>query len=90
MASRTLLQLARDAGWFGESSPETPGKFVPLAEVELGDAAKWLQWLRNLVHPGLFVRDMPEKLEVNETAFQNAYEVLDAAFAVAFDVDDVS
>ena len=79
---RELIPVATQARWFPERFPGTEAKFVELAKAELGDALRWVKWLRNLVHPGAYVREMPPSLHFGETVFQNAFEVLDGAFTV--------
>jgi len=48
------------------------------------------KWLRNLVHPGAFVRELPADLDFNEQAFRNAYDILVAAFTAATHIIDES
>lgn len=71
-----LVRLAVDAGWFPTAQS---GQSLGLAA--LGDAVDWVRFLRNLVHPGALVRDLPPNIAVGETAYRNAFEVLEAAFA---------
>lgn len=83
-----LIPTATKAGRFPESFAETPSKYVDLQVAQLGDAARWVKWLRNLVHPGAYVRDMPPNLQFGETVFGNAYAVLDGAFRATAEVLD--
>ncbi len=41
---------------------------------------QWVRWLRNLVHPGALVCELPADIRLGEPAFQNAYQVLDRLF----------
>jgi hypothetical protein len=69
-----LLGVAEHAGWFDG---------VDFGAYTLAASARMVQWLRNLVHPGKFIREMPPGSSPpfdDEAAFQAVYAVLDAAF----------
>lgn len=72
-----LLAIAVKAGWLPMLASREP---LSLEEGDLGDAVYWVKWLRNLVHPGAFVRELPPELEFGEPAFRNAYLVLEGLF----------
>jgi len=72
-----LLDVAFTAGWMPD---EFRGQYPTLEEGDLGNAASWLQWLRNLLHPGAFVRQLDEGIVLGEPAFANAYGILDAVY----------
>jgi hypothetical protein len=48
--------------------------------VEVGDAVDVVKWLRNLVHPGAFVRETPADFKVDEETFQVAFDILDEVY----------
>jgi hypothetical protein len=83
-----LLRLASEAGWLPQSAPKLSAKLLNPAAAELGDAARWVKWLRNLVHPGAYVREIPSGYELGEITFQKAYVVLDSAFEETANVLD--
>jgi hypothetical protein len=72
----TLVSLAIAAGWFPIVSP---GEHVGF-EGKLGDAAHAVRLLRNVVHPGAYVRDVPHEVEIGESAYRTAYGVLGAVY----------
>jgi hypothetical protein len=73
-----LIKLGVDAEWFPELTVR--GREVDLHESNLAEATDWLRWLRSLVHPGAFVRELPPDLEPNRTTFENAFAILDAIY----------
>jgi hypothetical protein len=72
-----LLTVGVRAGWFPET-PNVPPGMVPIP-TQLGDTLRFVQWLRNLVHPGKFLREAAG-VELDERLFSHAYETLDEAF----------
>jgi hypothetical protein len=74
---RDLLEVAFAAGWMPN---DFRGQHPTLDEGDLGNAAAWLQWLRNLVHPGALVRELEDGMVLGESAYANAYGVLDAVY----------
>jgi hypothetical protein len=72
-----LREVAFRAGWI---KAEFRGQRPPLDESDLGNAIDWLKWLRSLQHPGAFVRELDEGMELGEAAWSNAYGVLDQAY----------
>ncbi len=78
-----LLDVAFAAGWMPD---EFRGQHPPLEDGDLGNAASWLKWLRNLLHPGAFVRELDDGMALGEPAFANAYGVLDAVYDRMADV----
>jgi hypothetical protein len=77
----TLLKIGRQGGWFQERTSEVPGFLV-----DLEHGLRWVQWLRNLVHPGAFVRELPDGMESNETTCAHAYSVFDTAYGVVAEI----
>jgi hypothetical protein len=67
-----LVDLAIAAKWI---PADYRGLKLKLDDGDLGNAVDWLKWLRNLVHPGAFVREMGGD-ELGRVAFENASGVL--------------
>jgi hypothetical protein len=73
-----LLTVAENAGWLSEHA----GGADP---VTVGEAARSVKWVRNLIHPGRFLREVAPGSAVvdDERLFSGAYFLLDAAFDVS-------
>ena len=72
-----LVDIAFDAGWIPSSFR---GQQLTLEDGDLGNAVEWLAWLRNLVHPGAFVRELAPEVEISDAAFANGFGVIEEVF----------
>jgi len=72
-----LVGVAVRAGWI---EANYRGEYLDLDEGDLGNAVDWVKWLRNLVHPGAFVRELDEGMDLGEQASANAYRVLGTVY----------
>jgi hypothetical protein len=68
--------VARSEGWIAED----------LAGPRMGPAdepAKWLKWVRNLIHPGRFVRETPSGAQFEAGTAEDAYHALNRVWEQA-------
>jgi len=65
-----LLNVAAELNWL-------PRKFKKTEEREKDDDARIIQEIRNLVHPGKYLRSNPA-LDITEQHFSNSFAMLDA------------
>jgi hypothetical protein len=70
-----LLRLATEEGWF-----------EPTDDLALAEAADGVRYVRNLVHPGAFVREMPADMSVYERLARGVYRVLEHVFDASWAV----
>jgi hypothetical protein len=84
-----LVKFAIVEGWI---EAEYRGQRLLLDEGDLGNAVDWLKWLRNLIHPGRFVRSIGEGTEGEFTfvGYEVAYVVLEEVFERLTEVVDDS
>jgi len=71
-----LVRLGIAAGWFD-------GEDVNPPDASLSEAINSTRILRNLMHPGAFVRDVEPGADVTEDVCRAVFSVLDAVYAVS-------
>jgi hypothetical protein len=82
---RQLVDFATAEGWIPN---EFRAQGLDFDEGDLGTAVTWLKGLRNLIHPGRFIRAFEENEKFPAAVFEAAYETLNVVFERLTEVVD--
>ena len=72
-----LIEAAKEAGWF----PFAPDEEIEgnLRKAKIGNLMEVVREIRNMLHPGKWLRDYPDIKHINKEHFEASYSILKGA-----------
>jgi hypothetical protein len=76
-----LIKAAREAGWF----PFVPDEEIErnLRKAKIGNLMEVVKEIRNMLHPGKWLRDYPDIKHINKEHFEASYSILKGAITIS-------